>query len=304
MHDFTNQENAVNDLLRILDLEEVEKNLYRGMSPQVGWQRVFGGLVISQSLIAATRTVDEERVPHSLHGYFMRPGDPDVPIVYQVERPRDGRSFATRLVSAIQHGEAIFTLSCSFQRREEGLSHQFEMPDVPGPEDLPNEKDLLETEYAERVPDNVRRYWEKRRPIELRYVNLEHFMSSEKFPPKQYVWFRTTSALPAINRVHESILAYASDMTLLDTSLFAHGKSIFDRDLQPASLDHSLWFHRPVQVDQWLLYAMDSPSTANARGFSRGLIYTQEGELVASVAQEGLIRVRKDNWRGIEPSGP
>lgn len=283
---------AVTDLLAILDLEEIERNLFRGRSPQVGWQRVFGGLVISQSLIAATRTVNKERQAHSLHGYFMRPGDPNVPIVYEVDRPRDGKSFTTRRVSAIQHGEAIFTMSASFQRREDGLVHQCEIPDVPGPETLPNEKELLKGACAERVPENVRRYWERNRPIELRYVNLEHFTSAKKLPPEQYVWFRTTDSLPDDPEIHQSVLAYASDMTLLDTSLFAHGRSIFDKDLQPASLDHALWFHAPFRFDDWLLYAMDSPATANARGFSRGLIFKRTGQLIASVAQEGLIRVR------------
>lgn len=281
---------AVEQLLTILDLEQLEHNLFRGRSPQVGWQRVFGGQVIGQALVAATRTV-ADRMVHSLHGYFMRPGDPDVPIIYDVERIRDGKSFATRRVVAIQHGHAIFSLSASFQVVEVGLEHQIDMPDVPMPEDLPSEKELRDR-YVDVAPENVRRYWERERPIELRPMHMKHYFSREKLDPIQKIWFRATGPLPESPEIHNCVLAYASDMTLLDTSLFAHGRSVFNKDLQLASLDHAMWFHRPCKADEWLLYSQDSPNSAGARGFNRGSIYDRSGQLVASVAQEGLIRVR------------
>lgn len=280
---------AVENLLAILDLEPIERNLYRGTSPKAGWQRVFGGLVIAQALAAAIRTVEEARQVHSLHGYFLRPGDPSLPIVHEVDRIRDGKSFTTRRVVGIQRGEAIFSMSASFQRQEEGLEHQFAMPDVPPPEALPSEKELKE-KFIDALPENVRRYWERERPIELRPTDLRHFMSREPLPPRQYVWFRATGDLPDDPAVHQCMLAYASDMTLLDTALFAHGRSIFDRDLQLASLDHALWFHRPLRMDDWLLYAQDSPASVGARGFTRGQIFSRDGVLVASAAQEGLMR--------------
>lgn len=281
---------AIETLLTILDLEPLEHNLFRGRSPQVGWQRVFGGQVIGQALVAAARTVDD-RAAHSLHAYFMRPGDPAVPIIYEVDRIRDGRSFATRRVVAIQHGEAIFSMSASFQLDETGLEHQAEMPKVPPPEDLPSEAELMAL-FLKDAPEPVRRYWERERPIELRPVDLRHYVSRDPLPPVQNVWVRATGRLPDDPDIHRCVLAYASDMTLLDTSLFAHGRAIFDRDLQAASLDHALWFHRPFRADEWLLYAEDSPSASGARGFNRGSLFSRDGRLIASVAQEGLIRVR------------
>ncbi|HEY5080998.1 MAG TPA: acyl-CoA thioesterase II [Bauldia sp.] len=284
MHD------PIETLLSILDLEQLEHNLFRGLSPQVGWQRVFGGQVIGQALVAAARTV-EGRTVHSLHAYFMRPGDPAVPIIYEVDRIRDGHSFTTRRVVAIQHGAAIFTMSASFQVEETGLDHQAKMPDVPPPEDLPSETELQEA-YLHHAPEGVRRYWQRPRPLELRPVDLRHFLSRDALDPVQNVWVRTTGPLPDDPDIHRCVLAYASDMTLLDTALFAHGRMIFDPDLQAASLDHALWFHRPFRADQWLLYAEDSPSASGSRGLTRGSLFTREGVLVASVAQEGLIRVR------------
>jgi acyl-CoA thioesterase-2 len=281
---------AVESLLETLDLEQLEHNLYRGRSPQVGWQRVFGGQVIGQSLVAAARTI-EGRLAHSLHGYFMREGDPTVPIIYEVDRIRDGKSFATRRVVAIQHGQAIFSMSASFQVEETGLDHQIEMPKVPSPEELPTEAEV-QAAYLHVAPDSVKRYWERPRPIEIRPLDLRHFFSREKLPPLQQVWVRATGPLPDDPVVHRAVLAYASDMTLLDTALFAHGRMIFDRDLQGASLDHAMWFHRPFRADDWLLYSEDSPSASGARGFTRGSLFSRDGRLVASVAQEGLIRVR------------
>ena len=282
--------NAIETLLSILDLEPLEHNLFRGLSPQVGWQRVFGGQVIGQALVAAARTV-EGRAAHSLHAYFMRPGDPTVPIIYEVDRIRDGKSFATRRVVAIQHGQAIFSMSASFQVEEAGLDHQLPMPIVPPPEELPSETELKAL-FLESAPEPVRRYWERERALELRPVDLRHYVSREPLAPVQQVWIRATGPLPDDPQIHRSVLAYASDMTLLDTALFAHGRSIFDRDLQVASLDHALWFHRPFRVDEWLLYSEDSPSTSGARGFSRGNLFSRDGKLIASVAQEGLVRLR------------
>ena len=293
---------AVETLLQILDLEEIEKNLFRGESPNVGWQRVFGGQVIGQALVSAQRTVEEGRVVHSLHGYFMRPGDPSVPIVYEVDRIRDGRSFTTRRVVAIQHGRAIFSMSASFQIVEPGLEHFLPMPDAPDPEGLPSEKELA-NQYLDHAPEGVRNYWKRERPIELRPINLDHYISDRKLEPEQNIWFRATGKLPFDPAIQQAVLAYASDMTLLDTSLFAHGRAIFDKNLQVASLDHAMWFHRPVNMEEWHLYSQDSPNTSGARGFTRGNIYSQSGELVASVAQEGLIRERNSNHQKSTVSG-
>ncbi|MCW6507257.1 acyl-CoA thioesterase II [Lichenifustis flavocetrariae] len=283
---------SVADLVGILDLEQLEDNIYRGRSPQVGWQRVFGGLVISQALVACSRTAPE-RPPHSLHGYFLLPGDPTTPIVYEVDRLRDGHSFATRRCTAIQHGRPIFTLAASFQTGEVGLDHAMPMPLVPMPDDLPSETELLRT-YGARLPAAVRRYLERERPLELRPVDLTRYEADADVPAKpiQRIWMRMNGQLDDDPALHRAALAYLSDMTLLDTALVAHRRSIFEPDLQVASLDHALWFHRPFRADDWLLYAQDSPTSQGARGFTRGLIYAVDGTLVASVAQEGLIRER------------
>ncbi|MBY8916269.1 acyl-CoA thioesterase II [Nitratireductor rhodophyticola] len=283
---------AMQDLLAILDLETLEHNLFRGRSPQSAWQRVFGGQVIGQALVAAQRTVDAARHVHSLHCYFMRPGDPAVPIIYEVDRIRDGGSFTTRRVVAIQHGHAIFSLSASFQKEEPGLDHQLPMPEgVTPPENLRTQREFL-AEFGERVPENIRRYWARERPIEVRPVIIEHYTSRDKLPPRQDVWIRTTGPVPDDRALQAAVLAYLSDMTLLDTSTFAHGRNGFDPDIQMASLDHAMWFHRQHKLDDWLLYTQDSPSAQGARGFSRGSLYSLDGTLIASVAQEGLVRLR------------
>jgi acyl-CoA thioesterase-2 len=281
---------AIADLLNILDLEQLEVNLFRGQSPKSGWQRVFGGQVIGQSLVAASRTVDG-RHPHSLHCYFMLPGDPKVPIIYEVDRIRDGRSFTTRRVVAIQHGQAIFAMSASFQVEEGGFEHQAVMPQVPGPDELPSEEDV-KAELLPLMPEPMRTYYERERPIDMRPVEINRYMSREPMEPQFHVWIRTTGRLPDDPSVHQCVLAYASDMTLLDTSLVPHGRTVFDPAIQGASLDHAMWFHRPFRADEWLLYAQDTPNAGSARGLSRGLIFKQDGTLVASVAQEGLIRDR------------
>ena len=283
---------AMDELLGILDLEQLEHNLYRGRSPQVDWQRVFGGQTIAQALVAAQRTVVPDRHVHSLHGYFMRPGDIKVPIVYEVDRIRDGSSFTTRRVVAIQHGHAIFSLEASFQVDEKGLEHQFGMPlNIPPPEELQSQRELLEK--AAHVPQAIRRFWARERPLELRPVNLRHYESRDKLPPRQDVWIRLTGPVPDDRALHSVLLAYLSDMTLLDTSTFAHGRGLFDPDIQAASLDHAMWFHRPHPLDGWLLYSQDSPSSSGSRGFSRGTLYARDGTVIASVAQEGLIRLRR-----------
>lgn len=283
---------AITELLSILDLERLEHNLYRGRSPQTMWQRVFGGQVVAQSLVAAQRTVGEDRQVHSLHGYFMLPGDPKVPIVYQVDRIRDGGSFATRRVVALQHGQAIFTLAASFQVEEHGMEHQLDMPaDVPPPEGLKTQHALLQEEGVD-VPDFVRRFWAHDRPLEIKPVNIEHYRTRDILQPRQYVWVRVTGPVPSDPALQTAILAYLSDMTLLDTANFAHGRRGFDLDLQMASLDHAMWFHRPHALDDWLLYAQDSPNMIGSRGLARGFLYGRDGRLIASVAQEGLIRLR------------
>jgi acyl-CoA thioesterase II len=279
---------AIKNLISILDLERLEDNLFRGRSPQDGWQRVYGGQVIGQALVAASRTVEGRQV-HSLHGYFMLGGDPKVPIIYEVDRIRDGGSFATRRVVAIQHGKAIFSMSCSFHVEEPGLDHQFPMPDVPMPEDLPGEAEII-AKFPDKVPEPIRRYWQRERPIEFRPVDLSRYLGAPKKTPYQNIWFRATAPLPDSPEIQRCALAYASDMTLLDTSLIAHGRSVFESDFMVASLDHAMWFHRPFRCDEWLLYAEDSPSSQGARGFNRGLIFRRDGTLVASTAQEGLIR--------------
>ncbi len=276
-------------LLKTLDLEQLEVNLFRGLSPQVGWQRVFGGQVVAQALVAAAKTVSDETPVHSLHGYFLIGGDPKIPIIYEVDRIRDGRSYVTRRVNAIQHGRAIFSMSASFHAPEEGYDHQFTMPDVPMPEDLPDNEELRDL-YRENTPETVRKFLERRRALEMRPVDFRHYISSDSLPPHQNIWFRAADALPDEPLIHAAVLAYASDMTLLDTALFAHGKSVFDPDMALASLDHAIWFHRPVKADDWLLYSQDSPTTSGGRGFTRGSIYSRSGILVASTAQEGVIR--------------
>lgn len=288
------QTKPMQDLIERLDLEKLEENLFRGSSPQNGWQRVFGGLVIAQALMAAQRCVDPDRLVHSLHAYFMRPGDPSIPIVYQVERIRDGSSFTTRRVVAIQHGKAIFSMSASFQIEEPGFDHQIQMPDVPAPETLMGEAEFRAA-FLAQAPDTVKKYWGRERPIEIRPTSLTHYLSREKLDPEAHIWVRASGVVPDDRHYQAAILAYLSDMTLLDTSLYAHGTSIFDPELQVASLDHAMWFHRPCRLDDWLLYTQDSPSAAGARGMTRGSIFTRDGRLVASVAQEGLIRKRAND---------
>ena len=282
---------AVSALLQVLDLETLEVNLFRGRSPQTGWQRVFGGQVIGQALVAATRTVENIAV-HSLHAYFVLAGDPKVPIVYEVERTRDGKSFTTRSVKAIQHGRPIFIMMASFHNNEDGLENQMRMPDVPAPETLPTDEDVRR-DILPMLPEPVRRYYERDRPFELRPVEYAHYIGKKPIGDRFNVWFKTTARLPDDPAIHQCALAYASDFTLLDSALVPLGRTLFDKGLMGASLDHALWLHRPFRADEWLLYSQDSPNLHGSRGLSRGLIFRQDGTLVASVAQEGLVRVKR-----------
>ena len=285
---------AIQDVVSILDLESLEVNLFRGRSPQSRWQRVFGGQVIGQALVAACRTVEDvaARPPHSMHAYFLLGGDPKVPIIYEVDRIRDGRSFTTRRVVAIQHGRAIFSTEVSFHVAEDGWMHQFEMPKVPKPDELPSEAEVR-GRLLPLMSEPVRRYYERERPIELRPVEYGRYLGQKLDGDRFHMWIRATGRLPDEPAIHQCVLAYASDLTLLDTALVPLGKTVFNEDVMAASLDHALWFHRPFRADEWLLYAQDSPNLGGARGLARGSIFASDGTLVASVAQEGLLRQRR-----------
>jgi acyl-CoA thioesterase-2 len=282
----------LNKIIEILDLEEIEQNHYLATSPNEGWQRVYGGQVIGQALVAASRTVDDDRQAHSLHGYFLRAGDKEKPILYKVDRIRDGKSFTTRRVMAVQHGQAIFTMSISFQVIEDGLSHQFPMPEVPGPEALLSDGEVR-AEQAKNWPEEFQETFEGSSAIELRPIEPLDILNPQKTDPIQRCWMRCGEKLPDDPRLHQCVLAYLSDWSLLDTATRPHGISFLQDNIQVASLDHAMWFHRPFRADEWLLYDQDSPSASGARGFNRGLIYNQAGELVASTTQEGLMRVHK-----------
>ena len=279
----------VRELLDLMTLEPLEVNLFRGDSRDIGTPRVFGGQVLAQALLAASQTVDD-RVVHSLHAYFLRAGDPDAPIVYNVDRSRDGRSFTARRVVAIQHGRQIFTLAASFQVPQPGVEHQFEMPEVPPPEDLEDEVALRKTDL-EKAPPKLRRWFDRFGPFEFRPVVFQDPFDPQPLPPRQEIWFRLQGELGDDQRLHRTLLAYASDFHLIGTATLPHGISYQKGNLVMASLDHAMWFHRDVRVDDWLLYACDSPNTGGSRGLARGLIYYRSGRLVASTAQEGMIRV-------------
>lgn len=284
------QQAVLDGLVALLDLEELEVNIFRGQSPREERQRVFGGQVAGQALVAAGRTV-EASVVHSLHAYFLRPGDPTIPILYEVDRIRDGKSFTTRRVVAIQHGRAIFHLSASFQHPESGVEHMATMPAAPAPETLPTFLERMQPQLA-TANEEVRRWILRERPIDVREVEPVNEFSPEKRPPRQLVWIRADGKLPDDLLLHQCVMAYASDMTLLDTTTLPHALSWWDSSVQMASLDHAMWFHRPFRADEWLLYAQVSPSASGARGFATGSFFTRDGRLVASVAQEGLIRLR------------
>ncbi|MBK6487365.1 MAG: acyl-CoA thioesterase II [Gemmatimonadetes bacterium] len=281
----------IDELLALLALEPLEVNIYRGRNRDLGTGRVFGGQVFAQALVAARRTVEGEREAHSVHAYFILPGDLAAPIVYFVDRLRDGNSFSTRRVTAIQHGQAIFNLSASFHLDEPGMEHQLEMPEVAPPESLAPELQLIR-EMADRIPESLRPVLTQDRPIDFRPVLPSDPFRGEVRPATRQVWFRAIAPLPDDTLTHQAVLAYASDYGMLPTALQPHGVPFRSRSLQIASLDHALWMHRRFRADEWLLYSVDSPAAAGARGFVRGSIFTRDGSLVASVAQEGLMRLR------------
>ena len=283
------QGDVLEELLRLLELEVIEENIFRGQSQDLGFKNVFGGQVLGQALSAASHTAPTGRSAHSLHAYFLRPGDATKPIVYTVENMRDGKSFATRRVKAVQKGQPIFFMSVSFQRQESGFEHQDQMPEVPGPSGIASEMEMA-LEFADKIPADIREKIQCEKPIEIRPVDPVNPFEPEKKAPLQYVWFRTAKPLPDDSATHRYMLAYASDFNLVSTSLYPHGHTFWEPEIQAASLDHAMWFHRPFRMDQWLLYAINSPSASQARGISFGRIFTQQGQLVATVAQEGLIR--------------
>lgn len=291
MSQHTQPENALQSLLALLDLEQLEVNLFRGNSQRQGWQRVYGGQVLGQALVAAGRTVESGRNAHSIHAYFLLGGDPQHPIIYEVDRIRDGGSFTTRRVTAIQHGRAIFAMSASFHKLEQSFEHQFTMPDTPAPEDLASEQELL-AQFGESLPESVRNYLMRVRPIEMRPVDPTRYLTRKPQEARQAIWMRAAGQLGDDPRLHQCVLAYASDFTLLDTALVAHGKLVFDPDVQLASLDHAMWFHQPFRADEWLLYVQDSPWAGGARAFCRGSIFNRDGAIIASATQEGLTRRR------------
>ena len=277
------------DLIKVMTLERLEDDLFRGESRDIGSPQVFGGQVLGQALMAAVATV-EGRSAHSLHAYFLRRGDFDSPIVYEVDRARDGNHFSTRRVVAIQHGAQIFNLSASFQSEESGLDHQFPMPDVAPPEELADLDEHLRP-VLPGLPAGLRRVLERKRPFEFRPVKPPNIFEPQRVEPLRYIWFRAVARLPTDEALHRCLLAYVSDFNLLDTAIVPHGFPAAPRKLVMASIDHAMWFHRSVRVDEWLLYATDSPSASGARGFARGSIFSEGGRLVASTSQEGLMRV-------------
>ncbi len=281
---------SVEALVSLFDLERLEDNLFRGKSGSVGWRRIYGGQVLAQALVAGMRTVDSARGVNSLHGYFMLPGELGHPIVYEVELLRDGGSFSTRRIKAIQHGRTIFVMVASFHRVEEGLDYHASMPDVPKPEELKSAQELFTGDLS-GLPDNMQRFWKRFRSIEFKPVDISRYVDRSQRGSTQQIWFRTASPLPDAQEVHAAVLAYISDFALLETALSPHGKILSDPDVRLASLDHALWFHRPFKADKWLLYSLDSPSSSGSRGFCRGQIFSEDGTLIASTAQEGLMRI-------------
>lgn len=282
----------ISELIDLLNLEQIEENLFRGYSKTVGSSNVFGGQVLAQALSAAINTVPNDRHVHSLHSYFILPGNLNLPIIFQVDRIRDGGSFTTRRVKAIQQGREIFLMSASFQSDENGFDHQIAMPKVQEPEQLVSWKDLAK-HFGEFLPQNMYDFLNLDRPIEFRPVELYNPAVPEKREPFRHIWMKSIGEMPGNSKFHPLVLAYASDYNLLTSALLPHGKEGSIPKLQLASLDHAMWFHRPFRMDDWLLYAIDSPSASNSRGFTRGNIFTRDGKLVASVAQEGLMRPRK-----------
>ncbi len=281
---------VLTQLIDVLNLRQIDDLVFEGVSEDLGFKNVFGGQVCGQAMMAAYRSIDE-RIAHSMHGYFLRPGDHSLPIQYEVQKLRDGGNFSARRVIARQHDKEIFTLNASFQKREHGLSHQFDMPDATEPDVLLSELEMRRR-FKHLIPEKLREQFTRDRPIEIRPVNPVNYSNPDVRAPYKQNWFRAVGKLPNDTALHQCILTYASDFGLLGTSMLPHGVSFAQKSMQVASIDHALWFHRPFRVDEWLLYDMDSPSSSHGRGFNRGNIYNQQGELVASVCQEALIRKR------------
>jgi len=282
---------VVQELLDILQLEQLEQNLFRGKTRATGQRSIFGGLVAGQALMAASRTVPESRAVHSLHAYFLRAGDYNLPIVYEVDRIRDGGSFTTRRVNAIQHGKAIFSLAASFAEDEEGVEHQTDMPDVPKPAELESDN-AARLQVAENIPEPFRSAFLQEKPVEFRPVVPRNPFDTSRQPAQRMGWFKITDTLDVDQATHRVLLTFCSDFGLMGTAMMPHGMHFFQPQLQAASLDHAMWFHKPLRCDQWLLYCTDSPRASGSRGINRGLIYAEDGTLVATVAQEGLMRLR------------
>ncbi len=280
---------VLEELLQLLNLEQLEENVFCGQSQDLGFSNVFGGQVLGQALSAAYKTVPPERLAHSLHAYFLRHGDVREPIVYRVDRIRDGKSFTTRRVVAVQKDLAIFSMSASFQIDEPGFDHQDKAPSVPGPEGLPSETELV-NRVADRIPAGILKRLQCPQPIEVRPIEPMNIFSPQKQAPLRYQWFKTIKAMPDDPAIHKYLLAYASDYGFMPTSLYPHGRSLIDPAMQIASLDHAMWFHRPFRMDDWLLYEVKSPNACSARGLATGKVFDRRGVLVATVAQEGLIR--------------
>lgn len=282
---------VLKDLLTLLSLEKIEHGLYRGQSQDLGFKALFGGQVMGQALSAAQESVELDRHVHSLHSYFLRPGDAEKPVIYEVENIRDGRSFNTRRVKAIQNGQAIFYMTASFQQEEVGFDHQTEMPKVVGPDGLPSFTDFI-FDNQQYIPENVRGKFLSEKPIELKPVEQYNWIKPEKSEPICHMWIKANGQLPDDPRIHKYMLAYTSDFHFLPTALFSHGVSHWQPNFQIATIDHAMWFHRPFRFDDWLLYVMESPTSIGGRGLVKGQIYNQSGDLVATTMQEGVIRQR------------
>ncbi|MBN6031537.1 Acyl-CoA thioesterase 2 [Pantoea ananatis] len=284
---------ALENLLNLIHLEKIEEGLFRGQSEDLGLRQVFGGQVVGQALFAAKQTVPEDRVIHSFHSYFLRPGDSQKPIIYDVESLRDGKSFSARRVSAIQNGQPIFYMTASFQSPESGFEHQKPMPQVKGPDNLPNEQQMAQ-KMAHMLPEKLREKFIAERPLEIRPVQIHNPLRGHVDKPQRQVWIRANGTLPDDLRTHQYLLGYASDLNFLPVALQPHGKGFLEPDMQVATIDHSMWFHRKLNFNDWLLYSVESTSASGARGFVRGEFYNLQGELVASTVQEGVMRQRSE----------
>ena len=285
---------TIERLVELMDLEVIEENIFRGESQDIGSPQVFGGQVLGQALMAASRTV-EGRLVHSLHAYFLRRGDFEAPIVYEVDRARDGGSFSNRRIIAVQHGEQIFNMTASFQKPEDGLEHQSKMPEVKPPNELEDLVDLIKPEWVEQLPARIKRMLTRRRPFEVRPVEIPHFLTNQTGEPIKHSWIRANGKVPNHEGLHQALLAYVSDYDLLTTAILPHGTNLMQNRFQMASLDHAMWFHKPMMIDQWMLFAYESTRSSGSRGFARAEIFAQDGTLIASTSQEGLMRVRRQS---------